>query len=563
MRTLDVTRLSSEDLGGFCAIEQMNWSVLNESVVLSLLVLRKEVEERRKEIVEMTNLLKHTVLHPEQVNASEIIKRIFRESKQLPPLMKKGKLRKYEGDETRDMSDIPDGFVASGLSSHLGELITVVGLRGCGGSMATGGLSARGLPNVAVGDWSDHFTFVIGNHPYRCPSSVAYVLSPRVSKLQSIDATISELRLEVEYRDKLFGSVLEAAKGNSIAVDSDHRGVFEAIYAALWNSELCELVCGQLSDEVTMENVVDRLRFLSANRCDISAELEFVASYFDDFLPRPQTLTTLPFSLLYDSISRGSLRIESEGGLYDFISNGTTMNPEMFCLLEFARFEYCSIEVMNDLFDLLWESFSDINASMRATVCARLILPNVKVRLFPPSVKKGKLRDATGSRISNMYGILNGIIAHVTRKCRGNVHDHHVVDVTSDSFEKGTEGANPHSGAYDNDPQLAAKNIADLENGSRFVSAGGEGWKDIPHTKNNCLCYDFNERRFVPTDYTMRSIGYGPGNSHLKSWLIETSGDGENWQEVAREENNKQLNGSFLLAHLRLRAAGSAVSSGW
>jgi hypothetical protein len=80
----------------------------------------------------------------------------------------------------------------------------------------TGGLSARGLENVPVGDWSDDFTFIVGDHRYRCPSSVAQFLSARVSKLHLIDATISELRLEVEDRGELFGSVLEAAKGNSI-----------------------------------------------------------------------------------------------------------------------------------------------------------------------------------------------------------------------------------------------------------------------------------------------------------------------------------------------------------
>jgi hypothetical protein len=55
-----------------------------------------------------------------------------------------------------------------------------------------------------------------------------------------IDATISELRLEVEDRDNFFGSVLKAARGGRIAVDSAHRPTFVAICAALWNSELCQ-----------------------------------------------------------------------------------------------------------------------------------------------------------------------------------------------------------------------------------------------------------------------------------------------------------------------------------
>jgi hypothetical protein len=57
----------------------------------------------------------------------------------------------------------------------------------------------------------DNFTFIIGDHHCRCRPFVAGLLSPRISKLHWIDATISELKLEVEKRDMLFGSMLKAA----------------------------------------------------------------------------------------------------------------------------------------------------------------------------------------------------------------------------------------------------------------------------------------------------------------------------------------------------------------
>jgi hypothetical protein len=88
MRTLDVIRLSNEDLGRLCAIEQLNWGVLNEPVVRSLPALRNEVEEKRKEIAELTNLLKLAVLRADEANAGEIIKRILRKGKLFPPPVK-------------------------------------------------------------------------------------------------------------------------------------------------------------------------------------------------------------------------------------------------------------------------------------------------------------------------------------------------------------------------------------------------------------------------------------------------------------------------------------------
>jgi hypothetical protein len=151
---------------------------------------------------------------------------------------------------------------------------------------------------------------------------------------------------------------------------------------------------------------------------------------------------------------------------------------------------------------------------------------------------------------------VDGIIAHLSRECGGNVRDRHVVDITSGSFEKQTYGANPHSGAYNNSRIWAAQNAADLENTSVFGSAFRQEGEGIQFTRNNWLCYDFKERRIVPTHYTIRTYDCGPGDSHLRSWVVETSTDGENWREVAREKNNDQLNGHMFVGTFALAGAG-------
>jgi hypothetical protein len=91
----------------------------------------------------------------------------------------------------------------------------------------------------------------------------------------------------------------------------------------------------------------------------------------------------------YNVISHGSLRLESEDSLYDFNNKGAETNREMFSLLELVRLEYCSTDGMNDFFDLLLDHFYDINASIWASLRARLVLPNGTWKQFPPSVKKG------------------------------------------------------------------------------------------------------------------------------------------------------------------------------
>jgi hypothetical protein len=120
------------------------------------------------------------------------------------------------------------------------------------------------------------------------------------------------------------------------------------------------------------------------------------------------------------------------------------------------------------------------------------------------------------------------------------VHDRHIVDVTSGSFEKETDRFKPDSHRYDNDPRYAAMNVADLDTDLLFLSAYREKEEDIPPTMNNCVCYDFKERRIVTTHYTIRTNGF---MAHLKGWLVETSADWESWQEICREEDSEQSHG--------------------
>jgi hypothetical protein len=48
-----------------------------------------------------------------------------------------------------------------------------------------------------------------------------------------------------------------------------------------------------------------------------------------------------------------------------------------------------------------------------------------------------------------------------------------------------------------------------------------------------------------------------PGDFHLKSWLVETSADGKSWWEVAREEDNQQLNGCQFTGTFAVAGGGA------
>jgi hypothetical protein len=187
----------------------------------------------------------------------------------------------------------------------------------------------------------------------------------------------------------------------------------------------------------------------------------------------------------------------------------------------------------DESFDDFYESKEQLFVFSKATSAKRR-------KQFPPSVKKGKLRY-DGKETDEMCDIPDGIIAHLTRECGGNVHDRNVVEVTS---SKPVDDPNLFPDGKVDPDMVAAKNAADLEGDSNFLSAYRQKEEDIPHTRNNWICYNFKERRIVPTHYTIRTNFDDPGQAHLNSWLVEASTDGENWREVAHEKNNNRLNGS-------------------
>jgi uncharacterized coiled-coil protein SlyX len=117
---------------------------------------------------------------------------------------------------------------------------------------------------------------------------------------------------------------------------------------------------------------------------------------------------------------------------------------------------------------------------------------------------------------------VNGIISYLTRKYGGNVHDKHIVTITSKSVT---------------DSSHALGNVADLTSESSFISKSEPGqW----------ICWDFHEVRVRPTHYTIKS-------ADLTSWVVEASLDGESWTKVDRKTGSTDLKekpflGSFAVS---------------
>jgi hypothetical protein len=118
-----------------------------------------------------------------------------------------------------------------------------------------------------------------------------------------------------------------------------------------------------------------------------------------------------------------------------------------------------------------------------------------------------------------------GIIAHLTRLCGGNVHDQGVVEVTATAVASGYSVGS-----------LMAKNVADLESNTFFHSPN--------HGRDSWLCYNFKNRRVRATHYSLRThFEWAAGATHLRNWVLEGSNPGATWVELDRRADDNSLNG--------------------
>lgn len=116
----------------------------------------------------------------------------------------------------------------------------------------------------------------------------------------------------------------------------------------------------------------------------------------------------------------------------------------------------------------------------------------------------------------------DGIIKHLTDKVNGNIHDKKIIKVTSNSIL-----SNYHP-----------KNLLNTEINDQYQSDGSSfAW----------ICFDFKDKLIELSSYTIESCNWSKNTGHLKSWVIEISNNKNNWLEIDKHDNCKDLNGPNLI----------------
>jgi hypothetical protein len=221
-------------------------------------------------------------------------------------------------------------------------------------------LSMKGLANILMIASRNDFEFVVGESHYRCPFFAADFLSPKIARLDAIDATIENFVISSEDRNNESPSFLSLGRGSFVSINSTNRDFLLSLSSELENLEFFILISHGMncSVELTVESALGRLsdlsRFSSGSDSgidfdfDFSKEIGFLASNLHGI--SNSQLLGLSLSILSEILSSPDLKITSEDDLYSKVWDLIKRDRSHFSLLSFihsirifALFDSCSL----------------------------------------------------------------------------------------------------------------------------------------------------------------------------------------------------------------------------
>ena len=381
----------------------------------------------------------------------------------------------------------------------------------------------------------------------RVHTVLAEFLSPKVASIRRCEPLCYSYKLNnFELFDVLESLVSSLRAGQALHVDNSNFVAFLRLSQELENGELLSSLLGMIKAEsfsiddaiLVFHTGID----LGTTCSDEFGTLgDFIASHFYEI--QGDILGELDLETAQHLLSNPSLKIEDEDSLYDFVRSRSENDLRFTSLFEFVHFEYLTVDRIENFVSFVSENLLGyISSGVWARISSRLII-DTKYQKKCSSVNAHHYISPTGyPRMEFVYDgskPLDGIIAHLTRECGGNVHRKGIVEVTGRSVYRLAEP-----------PEHAVDLSTDSEFHSRQL---GAQW----------ICYDFKERRVIPTSYTVKSIEsnymdadeaevFGVGWSHLKSWQVEVSNDKRNWKVIDDRRDNSDLNRSRAIANFKV-----------
>lgn len=213
--------------------------------------------------------------------------------------------------------------------------------------------------SIPLDHYPDDFTFIVNGTSFPTKRFIADLLSPKIRNFHFTDETYDRISIETKEEGNFSDLLNIAIKGKFTFPQSKIKYVYE-IFSLLDNFEFIDST-GFFSDEITVNNVFDKINVKNSFKLSIDDEIEFLAKHMVNLSTQ---IKKLDISFIELILSNDHLLVESEDWLYEFVKSID------LTFLEYIKFGFLSEESMNDFitkFDI-----SNLNIGIWNSICERL-----------------------------------------------------------------------------------------------------------------------------------------------------------------------------------------------
>lgn len=384
-------------------------------------------------------------------------------------------------------------------------------------------LNTSSILSVPLQTYEKDFSFIVNGKEFKTSRFISDLLSPIICRLHLNDPTIDSFIINTENQGD-FSHILNLHNFEPATFSASELPFLSEVISKLGNGSI-EYESEESGIEISVDNVLRLLREQEGSGLfyskEISREIEFASSHFSEVCESGiEELKNLSVETVMNIMSNDELRLKNEDELLKIINCLYSNDCKYSILYEtvlFSNVTVCMMKEFLDLFDskdmtvFLWKRLS-------CRLCGVIENPVMSEESLGRYLESPKNESVTKFEYTDDK-VFKGIFNHLQTQTGGKIENE--ISFTASSVNSG-----------DN---FQPKNVALFGDQNNYFHSLNE--------ENSWICFDFKDRRVVPTHYTVKSVNWGVNNHHPKSWQIEGSIDNSSWETIDEEKNCTFLNG--------------------
>lgn len=378
-------------------------------------------------------------------------------------------------------------------------------------------LSTDCIKNFPFDKYGEDFIFIVNGQKYKTSRIVADLLSPIIRNYHQVDSTITTFDITIPNHEEGndFSKILSLASFESRIIDKSEIAFMKQIFLKLGNRTEFMKLNEQNEEEITKDNVFmklqEKLQIIGNKTIEfynfLRYEIEFISMHFNEV--DQKEISKLPIEIIEEIIKNTNLQLTDEDSLIKFINKLVEKDADYSRLYEYVYFSNVSDEEMDNFGNNFLIEYMN-----------RRILQLITNRSLHKKSQESRRYIQSQPQIKGKYfeykenEKFNGIIKYLTDKAGGNLHDKGIIETSTNGLDKSN----------------LPKHLLDF-NESSFYHSGNAS--DI------WIIFDFKTMKIKPTNYSIKC--YKSGTHQLRSWVIETSNDGQIWTTVDEHKDDESL----------------------